>query len=132
MAVNRLAVKAGIKLDEKRTLAERLKDVQKLVNDGDKRAHAIFETIGVYFGYTVAHYADFYDLENMLVLGRVTSGKGGDIIIKAANEVLGSEFPDVARRVRLAVPDEASRRVGQAIAAASLPSAPHGLPQVKP
>lgn len=81
----------------------------------------IFETIGVYFGYTVAHYADFYDLENMLVLGRVTSGKGGDIIIKGAEEVLKSEFPEVARKVKLVVPDEASRRVGQAIAAASLP-----------
>lgn len=121
VAVNRLAVKAGIKLDEKRTLAERLKDVQKLMNDGDQRAHAIFETIGVYFGYTVAHYADFYDLENILVLGRVTSGKGGDIIIKTAEETLKSEFPDVAKKVRIVVPDEASRRVGQAIAAASLP-----------
>jgi len=121
VAVNRLAVKAGIKLDEKRTLAERLKDVQKLMNAGDERAHAIFETIGVYFGYTVAHYADFYDLKNMLVLGRVTSGKGGDVIIKTAEETLKSEFPDVARNVRIVVPDEASRRVGQAIAAASLP-----------
>jgi len=129
VAANRLAVKAGIKLDEKRTLAERLKDVQKLMNDGDKRAQAIFETIGVYFGYTVAHYADFYDLENMLVLGRVTSGQGGDIIIKTAEETLRSEFPDVAQKVRIVVPDEASRRVGQAIAAASLPRVAHGLPR---
>ncbi|MDO9542742.1 MAG: ROK family protein, partial [Kiritimatiellia bacterium] len=121
VAVNRLAVKAGIKLDEKRTLAERLKDVQKLANDGDKRAEKIFETIGVCFGYTVAHYADFYDLESILILGRVTSGKGGDILIKTAEETLKSEFTDIARRVRLVVPDEASRRVGQAIAAASLP-----------
>ena len=121
VAVNRLAAKAGIELDEKRTLAERLKDVQKLANEGDERALKIFDTIGVYFGYTVAHYADFYDLENMLVLGRVTSGKGGDIIIKRAEDVLKSEFPEVAGKVKLAVPDEASRRVGQAIAAASLP-----------
>jgi len=121
VAVNRLAVKAGIKLDEKRTLAERLKDVQKLANDGDKRAEKIFETIGVCFGYTVAHYADFYDLESILILGRVTSGKGGDILIKTAEETLKSEFPSLAGRVRLVVPDEASRRVGQAIAAASLP-----------
>ena len=121
VAVNRLAVKAGIMLDDKRTLAERLKDVQEMVNDGDERALKVFETIGVYFGYTIAHYADFYDLENMLVLGRVTSGKGGDVIIKTAEEVIKTEFPAVARKVRLVVPDEASRRVGQAIAAASLP-----------
>lgn len=121
VAVNRLAVKAGIKLDEKKTLAERLKDVQKLANDGDERAGKIFETIGVYFGYALAHYTDFYDLENILVLGRVTSGQGGDILIKTAEETLKFEFPGLAGRVRLVVPDESSRRVGQAIAAASLP-----------
>jgi len=121
VAVNRLAVKAGIRLDEKRTLAERLKDVQELMKKGDERAAKIFETIGVYFGYTIAHYADFYDLGHLLVLGRVTSGNGGDIIVKRAAEVLKSEFPELASKVKLAVPDEASRRVGQAIAAASLP-----------
>jgi predicted NBD/HSP70 family sugar kinase len=121
VAVDRLAVKAGIKRDEKKTLPERLKDVQRLANDGDEQASEIFKTIGVYLGYTVAHYADFYDLDHMLVLGRVTSGKGGDIIISTAREVLESEFPAIAARIKIAVPDEASRRVGQAIAAASLP-----------
>ncbi|MDD5482540.1 MAG: ROK family protein, partial [Kiritimatiellae bacterium] len=121
VAVNRLAAKAGIQLDEKRTLAERLKDVQAKVNAGDRNAVKIFETIGVYFGCTIAHYADFYDLENILILGRVTSGKGGDILIKTAEETLKSEFPELTGKIRLVVPDEASRRVGQAIAAASLP-----------
>jgi predicted NBD/HSP70 family sugar kinase len=130
VAVNRLAARAGIKLDEKKTLAERLKDVQQLVNNGDKKAGKIFETIGVCFGYTVAHYADFYDLSHILVLGRVTSGKGGDILIKTAEDTLRSEFPDLASKVRLVVPDEASRRVGQAIAAASLPRVASGLPRV--
>ena len=122
MAVNRLAIKAGIPLQEEKTLAERLKDVQALMDNGDPRARAIFETIGVYFGYTVAHYADFYDMAHLLMLGRVTSGKGGDLLLNTANRVLQQEFPEVAARVRLAVPDEASRRVGQAIAAASLPA----------
>lgn len=122
MAVNRLAGKAGISLHEKKTLAERLKDVQALMDNGDPRARAIFETIGVYFGYTVAHYADFYDMAHLLMLGRVTSGLGGDVVLSTANRVLQQEFPEVAARVQLAVPDEASRRVGQAIAAASLPT----------
>jgi len=122
MAVNRLAVKAGIPLHEEKTLAERLKDVQALMDKGDPRARAIFETIGVYFGYTVAHYADFYDMAHLLMLGRVTSGLGGDVVLSTANRVLQQEFPEVAARVHLAVPDEASRRVGQAIAAASLPA----------
>jgi predicted NBD/HSP70 family sugar kinase len=121
VAVNRLAGKAGIELDEKKTLAERLKDVQALMAKGDPRAQAVFKTIGTYLGYTVAHYADYYDMGHLLVLGRVTSGKGGDIVIARAEEVLRQEFPEVAKSVKLAVPDEASRRVGQSIAAASLP-----------
>ncbi|MDD5679232.1 MAG: ROK family protein [Kiritimatiellae bacterium] len=121
VAVNRLAAKAGIPLPDEKTLAERLKDVQTLMDNGDPRARAIFETIGVYFGYTVANYADFYDMAHLLMLGRVTSGSGGDVVLSTANRVLRQEFPEVADRVRLAVPDEASRRVGQAIAAASLP-----------
>ena len=122
VAVNRLAEKAGITLPQEKTLAERLKDVQALMEKGDPRAHAIFETIGVYFGYTVAHYADFYDMAHLLMLGRVTSGKGGDLVLNTAARVMRQEFPEVADRVRLAVPDAASRRVGQAIAAASLPT----------
>ena len=122
VAVNRLAVKAGIPLRGEKTLAERLKDVQALMEKGDPRARAIFETIGVYFGYTVAHYADFYDMAHLLMLGRVTSGAGGDAVLSMANRVLQQEYPETADRVRLAVPDEASRRVGQAIAAASLPA----------
>lgn len=120
-AVNRLAPQAGIPLAADRTVPERLKDVQALMEAGDQRAQAVFETIGTYFGYTVAQYADFYDLSHLLMLGRVTSGKGGDTVLSTANRILKAEFPDVAKRVTLSVPDESSRRVGQAIAAASLP-----------
>ena len=42
---------------------------------GDERARLIFETIGYYVGYGVAHYADFYELRHVLILGRVTSGE---------------------------------------------------------
>ncbi len=122
VAVSRLAAKAGIPLHADSSLPERLKDVQALMRRNDPRARSVFETIGIYFGYTVAHYADFYDLGHLLMLGRVTSGEGGDVVLAKANEVLRAEFPDLADRIRLAVPDEASRRVGQAIAAASLPA----------
>ena len=119
---NRLARKAGIKLNASKTLAERLKDVQALIEGGDERAMKVYQTIGVYFGYAIAHYASFYDIEHLLMLGRVTSGKGGNIIKKTAEEVIKREFPDLAGTIKLIVPDEASRRVGQAIAAASLPA----------
>ena len=122
VAVNRLARKAGIKLNASKTLAERLKDVQALIEGGDERAMKVYQTIGVYFGYAIAHYASFYDIEHLLMLGRVTSGKGGNIIKKTAEEVIKREFPDLAGTIKLIVPDEASRRVGQAIAAASLPA----------
>ena len=120
-AVNKLLPAAGITLPEKMGLPERLKEVQALMAKGDERAAKIYETIGVYLGYTMAHYADFYDFRHALILGRVTTGKGGDIVLDKAREVLNQEFPAVAKKIALHVPDEKSRRVGQAVAAASLP-----------
>ena len=121
-AVFRLAGKVGIKLNDNDTLAAKLKTVQALLESGDKVAHQIWESIGVYMGYAIAHYADFYKIKHMLILGRVTSGSGGNIILDKANEVLKAEFPELAKTVELHLPDEKTRRVGQAVAAASLPS----------
>jgi predicted NBD/HSP70 family sugar kinase len=95
--------------------------VQQLLHAGDERARLIFETIGVYVGYGIAHYADFYKLRHVLVLGRVTSGEGGNIILRRAQEVLQKEFPELAKKISVNLPDESSRRIGQAVAAASLP-----------
>ena len=120
-AVIKLAPAAGIELDEKLSPAEKLKVVQKLHNEGDKRAAQIFETIGVYFGYAVAYYAKFFDISHVLILGRVTSGEGGNLILNKANEVLTTDYPELAKKIQLHIPDESSRRVGQSVAAASLP-----------
>ena len=120
-AVNKLLPAAKISVPEKMGLPERLKEVQALMAKGDLRAAKIYETIGVYLGYTMAHYADFYDFRHALILGRVTTGNGGDIVLDKARGVLNSEFPAVAKKIALHVPDEKSRRVGQAVAAASLP-----------
>lgn len=121
--VFRLAPKAGISLPEGEgvTDAERLQAVQKLLESDHEGAVNIWKSIGVYMGYTLAHYADFYDMDHVLILGRCTSGSGGDIILDGARQVLQSEFPDLAVRLTLHLPDEKNRRVGQAIAAASLP-----------
>ena len=89
---------------------------------GDARAAKIYETIGVYLGCALAQYAEFYDFRQALILGRVTTGQGGDIVIEKARTILKTEFPEVARKIELRVPDEKSRRVGQAVAAASLPA----------
>jgi hypothetical protein len=120
-AVNKLLPAAGIEVPKEMGQPERLKVVQSMMAMGDGRAAKIYETIGVYLGYTIPHYAGFYDYAHLLVLGRVTTGEGGDIVLAKAREVLRAEFPEVARRIALHVPDEKSRRVGQAVAAASLP-----------
>jgi predicted NBD/HSP70 family sugar kinase len=121
-AVNKLLPAAKIKLPEKMGLPERLKEVQNLMARGDARAAKIYETIGVYLGCALAQYAEFYDFRQVLILGRVTTGEGGDIVIAKAREILKEEFPEVAAKIELRVPDEKSRRVGQAVAAASLPA----------
>lgn len=120
-AVGKLLAAAQIELPADLGLPERLKEVQRLMAADDPRAAKIYETIGVYLGYTIPHYADFYDFEHLLLLGRVTTGKGGDLLLEKAKEVLRTEFPETAEKVRVHVPDEKTRRVGQAVAAASLP-----------
>ncbi|MBP3672842.1 MAG: ROK family protein [Oscillospiraceae bacterium] len=121
-AVIKLAPAAGIELDESLSLAEKLKVVQKLMEDDDPRAQAIFESIGVYFGYTVVLYSQFYDLDYIMLMGRVMSGKGGDTILRVTNEILAEEYPELAAKCCVTLPDEKMRRVGQAVAAASLPA----------
>ncbi|HWX20355.1 MAG TPA: ROK family protein [Candidatus Binatia bacterium] len=120
-AVGRLLAPAGIEADPKLPLPDKLKQVQQLMKEGDYRARKIYETIGTYLGYAVAHFTDFYDLENILILGRVTSGPGGDVIIAGAKEVLKVEFAELAGKIAFHIPDEKDKRHGQAVAAASLP-----------
>lgn len=119
-SVIKLAKPAGIPLDESLSPAEKLKVVQKLMVDNDPRARMVYETIGIYLGYTLPYYAEFYDIKYVLLLGRVTSGEGGNLLVAKAKEVLENEFPEF-KHIQLLMPDEKSRRVGQSIAAASLP-----------
>ncbi len=119
-AVFRLARQVGIELDESAPLADQLESVQKLLEAGDETARKIWETIGVYAGYAIAHYADFYTIKHLLLLGRVTSGSGGPIMIEKVKEVFAKDFPE--KKINIQLPDEKTRRVGQAVAAASLPA----------
>lgn len=119
-AVIRLAKTAGIDIDESLTPANKLKAVQELLEAGDSRAEDIFETIGTYLGYALVNYDEIYDIENVQIAGRVTSGRGGDIILKCCKELLEAEFPETAGKINVFLPGEMERRVGQAVAAASL------------
>jgi len=119
--VFRLAPKAEIEIPTDLTDADRLKFVQEKLEAGHEGAVKIWQSIGIYLGYGLAHYAVFYDIKHVLILGRCTSGRGGELILEGAKEVLRVEFPELAERIHIQLPDEKSRRVGQSIAAASLP-----------
>ena len=119
--VIKLAPAAGIELDEVLSPAEKLKAVQALMNDGDGRAAAIYRSIGVYLAHSLALYHDMYHFRHVLLLGRVMSGCGGELIISECDRVLRDEYSELAEKIHLALPDEKFRRVGQSAAAASLP-----------
>ena len=118
-SVIKLAPRAGIELAESLSPAEKLKVVQGLMAEDDPRAARVYESIGVYLGHTLAYYYDLYACRNVLLLGRVMSGKGGDLILEHAKQVLADEYPEIPLTPTL--PDEKFRRVGQSMAAASLP-----------
>ncbi|MCX6945382.1 MAG: hypothetical protein NT173_11610 [Opitutales bacterium] len=120
--VGRLAGLAGFGFPAGQPLPEQLLAVQAAMAAGDPRARAVYESIGVSFGYAIAHYADFYELRHLLALGRVMSGPGGELLLAQATAVLRGEFPALAEALRLHTPDEKDKRHGQAVAAASLPA----------
>ena len=123
-AVGRLAPEAGFEFPENTPLPEQLKMVQAEMESGNPAAARVFETIGRYFGYAVAHYADYYEIRQILALGRVTSGAGGECLLREAKQVLATEFPELAGSIQFRQPGEKEKRHGQAIAAASLPAIP--------
>ena len=118
-SVIKLAPRAGITLEESLSPAEKLKVVQAAMNEGSESARDIYRSIGVYLGHELAYYAAYYDIAHVLLLGRVMSGEGGDIVIAEARRVLNEEYPDAAG-MELHLPEKI-RRVGQSVAAASLP-----------
>ena len=119
--VIKLAPRAGIELDGNASPAEKLKAVQALMAEDDPRAAKVYESIGVYLGHTLAYYYELYGCRHVLLLGRVMSGKGGDLILDTAKRVLADEYPEVLEKMVPELPDEKFRRVGQSMAAASLP-----------
>ena len=120
-AVGRLIPASGLPIAGTLPLPEQLKAVQAAMAAGDERAAQIYRTLGTCLGYGLAYYADFYAFRNVLILGRVTSGPGGDLMLSGAREVLDREFPEISAATAFHIPDEKDKRHGQAVAAASLP-----------
>jgi predicted NBD/HSP70 family sugar kinase len=98
----RLAPKAGIEIPADVTDAEKLKSVQEKLEAGHEGALKIWQSMGVYLGYGIAHYADFYDIKHVLILGRCTSGRGGDLLLEGAKKVFETEFPELVEEDRIA------------------------------
>ena len=120
-AVIKLAPAAGINLAPELSPAEKLKEIQALMEKGGSRAEDIYRSIGVYLGHSLALYHHFYGFRHVLLLGRVMSGRGGDLVLEECRKVLRTEYPQLAGQIEPTLPDEKSRRVGQSVAAASLP-----------
>jgi hypothetical protein len=117
-AVGRLAPAAGFVFGDSMPLPERLKAVQQAMSENDARAAEIYRAIGIALGYTMAHYAEFYEVNNLLLLGRVSSGEGGSIMLDTARKVLAEEFPEL--KIEFHLPDETFKRHGQAVVAATI------------
>ena len=121
-ATGRLLATAGIEVPATMPLPERLVQLQQLMASGDERAARVYETVGTYLGYALLEYRQLYEFEHVLLLGRVTSGGGGQVIEERAIEVLRAEAPTTADALTFHRVSERDKRHGQAVAAASLPS----------
>lgn len=120
--VFRLAPLAGIDIPAGLLDAEKLKFVQDKLEAGHEGAIKIWQSMGIILGYGLAHYADFYEMRHVLILGRCTSGRGGELLLEGVHKVFEAEFPELLKRFAVHLPDEKTRRVGQSVAAASLPA----------
>jgi predicted NBD/HSP70 family sugar kinase len=116
--VIRLAKLVDLDVDDTLTPAEKLTYIQHEFKNNNPKAIQIFENIGIYLGFAVAYYKEFYDFNDVLILGRVTSGLSGCTILNSAKEVLSAYFN--FHEINILLPNEKFRRVGQSIASASL------------
>ena len=121
-AVNYLACRFGMKFPKTMKLPERLKVVQAAMEKREEVALKIYLMIGRYLANAAAWYHEFYDYSNLMILGRVTSGFGGDIILNTARMGLEAVDPLLAEQIDIFMPDEKARRLGQSVAAAQIPS----------
>merc|ERR1711971_1045329 len=132
----KLAAKAGLEVPENLVYphpdmctirhenhAQCLKLIQKGMEADPEKVGKLYRTVGVYLGYALAQYKEFYDIDHVMILGRVSKGKGGKIMLDTAKEVLSAEFPELPE-VTFHEADEHFKAVGQCIAAAALPVIP--------
>merc|ERR1712054_685448 len=98
-----------------------LKLIQEAMKDPaqEPTVRKLYETVGVYLGYGLAQYCEFYAIDHVMILGRVSKGKGGDLMLDTAKKVLQTEFPGKFP-IQFHTADDHFKAVGQCIAAAAL------------
>jgi len=131
----KLAAKAGVKVPENYVYphpdmctvkhedhAQCLKLIQKAMTNPEEEPSVknLYVTVGVYLGYALAQYCEFYEVDHVMILGRVSKGAGGDIMLDTAKKVLNLEFPQYGH-IQFHTADDHFKAVGQCIAAAALP-----------
>lgn len=132
----KLAAKAGIEVEKNQayphpdmcTIAHDvhalcLEEIQKAMKKDLPQAKKIYETLGVYLGYALAQYCEFYKIDHVMILGRVSKGTGGDLMLETAKKVLQEDFKEFAG-IEFHTADDTFKAVGQCIAAAALPIVP--------
>jgi hypothetical protein len=97
-----------------------LKLIQQAMKDNPEKTSDLYKTCGVYLGYGLAQYCEHYKIDNVMILGRVSKGAGGKVMLDTASEVLATEFPDLPK-IEFHEADDHFKAVGQCIAAAALP-----------
>merc|ERR1712217_525535 len=102
--------------------AQCLKKIQEAMKDPSQEAKVrqLYETVVVYLGYALAQYSEFYAIDHVMILGRVSKGAGGDLVLDVAKKVLATEFPQYSH-IQFHTADDHFKAVGQCIAAAALP-----------
>ena len=98
-AVNHLACKYGFKFPKTMKLPERLKVVQAAMEKREEVALKVYLMIGRYLANAAAWYHEFYDYSNLMILGRVTSGLGGEVILETAKMGLEAIDPALAEEI---------------------------------
>jgi len=131
----KLAAKAGVQVPDNYVFphpdmctikhedhAQCLKAIQKAMADPaqEPQVRKLYETVGVYLGYGLAQYSEFYKIDHVMILGRVSKGAGGDLVLEVAKKVLMAEFPQYGH-IQFHTADDHFKAVGQCIAAAALP-----------
>lgn len=107
---------AGLSLEG--DLPHELLQIQKLAEEGNPLVLKGYHDMGIYLGSAIQYFTLFYYIESVFLLGRVMSGKGGEILLETASSYLHKRNLNID----VFTAEEDFKRLGQSYIAASLPN----------